>query len=113
MLKYQIVFGIVVVLMIIRHSLLLKRGNLKVRKYIIFLAFWFTLFLAIMFPEETNKIARFFNITRGADFFIYLSIMVIFYVLFKLFEKLEKIEKDITQIVREIALMNKDEDKNK
>jgi len=110
LLKYQFVFGIVVVLMIIRHSLLLKRGSLKLRKYIIFLIFWFALLLAIIFPEETNKIARFFNITRGADFFIYISIMVIFYILFKLFEKLEKIERDITKIVKEIALMNKHDD---
>jgi hypothetical protein len=113
LLKYQIFFGIVVVLMIIRHSALLKKGNLKLRRYIVFLIFWFALLLAIMFPEETNKIARFFNITRGADFFIYISIMVIFYILFKLFEKMEKIERDITKIVREIALMNNDEDKDK
>jgi len=113
LLKYQVFFGIVVILMIIRHSLLLKRGNLRLRKYIIFLTFWIALLLAIMFPEETNKIARFFNITRGADFFIYISIMVIFYILFRLFEKMEKIERDITKIVREIALMNKDEKKDK
>ncbi len=110
MLKYQIFFGSIVVLIIFWNLLLFKNGRIKVRRFIIFISFWLSVLLAVIFPEETNKIARFFNITRGADFFIYLSIMVIFYVLFKIFERIESLERNITEIVRHLALIDKDKE---
>ncbi|MCX7770581.1 MAG: DUF2304 family protein [Proteobacteria bacterium] len=111
MLKYQIFFGTIVLLIILKKFFAFKRKEIKGSKFFLFLIFWLSVFLAIIFPEETNKIARFFNITRGADFFIYISIMVIFYLLFKIYQRLENIEGNITKIVREIALLKKEEDK--
>lgn len=114
MFKYQILFGSIVILIILWHTISFKNKRIKLKKFIVFITFWFIVLLAIIFPERTNKIAHFFNITRGADFFIYISIIVIFYILFKIFEKIENIERNITQIVREIALIKKsEEDKNK
>lgn len=112
MLKYQIFFGAIVLLIVLWNIYSFKKEQIKFRRFIVFILFWLSVLLAIIFPEETNKIAKFFNITRGADFFIYISIIVIFYTLFKVYEKLEQIERNITKIVREIALIKKDrEDK--
>jgi hypothetical protein len=108
LLKYQIFFGAIVILIILKNFIAYKKGELKTSKFFIFQFFWFSVFLAIIFSEETNKIARFFNITRGADFFIYISIIVIFYLLFRIYHRLENIEMNITKIVREIALLKKD-----
>jgi len=108
LLKYQIFFGSIVVIIILWNLLLFKEGRIKIRRFIIFIIFWLSVLLAVIFPEETNKIARFFNITRGADFFIYISIIVIFYSLFKIYEKLEALEKNITEVVRYLALKDKD-----
>ncbi|MCX7991292.1 MAG: DUF2304 family protein [Proteobacteria bacterium] len=112
MLKYQIFFGAIVLLIIIWNIFSFKRGEIRLRRFFIFISFWLFVLLAIIFPEETNKIAKFFNITRGADFFIYISIIVIFYTLFKIYEKIEQIERNITKIVREIALIKKDREDN-
>jgi len=112
LLKYQIFFGTIVVLIILKNFFAYKRKELKTSKFVVFFLFWLSVLLAIIFPEETNKIAHFFNITRGADFFVYISIIVIFYLLFKVYNRLENIEANITKIVREIALM-KENEKNK
>ncbi|GAB4432229.1 MAG: DUF2304 family protein [bacterium] len=113
--KFQIIFGGLVALFIIRlfYSNVIK--GVKSKHFLFYLLFWISVLLAIIFPEETNKIARFFNITRGADFFIYISIIVIFYLLFRFYERLEKIEQNITEIVRHIALKERaaQEDKGK
>lgn len=109
MLKYQIFFGIIVILIILKNLFSYRKKELKATKFLIFFLFWLSVLLAIIFPEKTNKIAHFFNITRGADFFIYISIIVIFYLLFRIYQRLESIEMNITKIVREIALLKKDE----
>lgn len=109
MLKYQIFFGTIVVLIILKNFFAYKKKELRTSKFLIYLLFWLSVLLAVIFPEETNKIAHFFNITRGADFFIYISIIVIFYLIFRIYQKLEIIEMSITKIVREIALLKKQE----
>lgn len=109
MLKYQIFFGTIVVLIILKNFFAYRKKELKASKFAFYFLFWLSVLLAIIFPEETNKIAHFFNITRGADFFIYISIIVIFYLLFRIYQRLENIEMNITKIVREIALLKKNE----
>lgn len=113
MLKYQIFFGIIILFIIIWNILSFKKGNIRGKRFLLLLVFWLSVLLAIIFPEETNKIARFFNITRGADFFIYISIIVIFYWLFKIYEKMEVMERNITKLVREIAFIREKEDNKK
>ncbi len=107
MLKYQIFFGTIIIIILIWNIFSLKKGAIKLRRFFIIFVFWLSVLLAVIFPEETNRIAKFFNITRGADFFIYISIIVIFYALFRIYEKIEKIESNITKIVREFALLQK------
>lgn len=111
--KFQIIFGGLVVLFIVRLFYTNVINGVKSKHFLFYLLFWTAVLLAIIFPEETNKIARFFNITRGADFFIYVSIMAIFYLLFRFYERLEKIEKNITEIVKHIALKEKNEPEDK
>lgn len=114
--RFQIFFGTLIVLLIIRLFLKFRKGNLKLKRFLLYLLFWLIVLLAIVFPDETNKVAAFFNITRGADFVIYVSLLTIFYLLFRIFEKIERLEKNLTKVVRETALIKEvlqERDENK
>lgn len=75
------------------------------------LLFWLALWTAIsvvdLMPGTTLFLARILGVSRGTDVAVYLAIALLFYLTFKIFIKLEKIESDITVIVKEIALRDK------
>ncbi|MBI4252982.1 DUF2304 domain-containing protein [Candidatus Uhrbacteria bacterium] len=72
--------------------------------------FWIAVIFLIWQPNLTDYLAAFLQVTRGADAVFYLSIVVIFYLLFRMVAKLEKIDGEITTLVREIALLKKNND---
>ena len=86
-----------------------KKKEIDSRQLIIWLIFWSLAALAVIWPKTTDIVAQFVGVSRGADLLIYVSIFVIFFIIFKIMVKVEKIEQNITKIVREVAL----EDKNK
>ena len=65
--------------------------------------------IAALVPKETDVIAQFVGVERGADLLVYLSILVLFFTVFKIIVKLEKIDRDITKIVRETAIKKNEE----
>lgn len=75
------------------------------------LLFWLGLWTAItvvaLLPGTTIFLAKILGVSRGTDVAVYLAIALLFYLIFKIFIKLEKIESDITTIVKEIALRDK------
>lgn len=50
--------------------------------------------------------ARVFGITRGLDFIIIASLVLLFYLGVKLYYKLDKLEDNMNKIVKEVALNN-------
>lgn len=60
--------------------------------------------IAVIQPEITTTIANRFGIGRGVDFVVYLSIILIFFILFRLHLKVESISRDITELIRQRAL---------
>ncbi|MGB9748361.1 MAG: DUF2304 family protein [Candidatus Woesearchaeota archaeon] len=85
--------------------------NFRKRKTSVFgFAFWVLLWLIIiivaLLPGVTHVFTKLFNVGRGVDFLIYISITFLFYMVFKIFEKLERIEEEITEIVKKDALKN-------
>lgn len=106
--RFQIVVGALIVCMLARLVYLYVKGRTNKRRLGAGLIFWSAVLLAVIFHEETNKLAHFFNITRGADFLIYMALIAIFYVLFRIFERLETIERNMTTVVRRLALDDKE-----
>ncbi len=110
MILFQIFFfflsllGIFVILQKKRKEKLGVKGTL----------FWLLILIladvVVIKPELTTNVANRFGIGRGVDFVLYLSLIVIFFLLFKLHLKLESLNRDVTEIVRQRALEDIDEE---
>jgi len=65
---------------------------------------WIGASIVIMLPQTTDAVAKFFGVGRGADFIIYGSVIVLFFLVFKIFIALDKLDHQLTEIVRRDAL---------
>ena len=81
-----------------------KEGLLGPKGMVFWIIFWLAVGTVVVWPNIVQKIADNFGIGRGADFVIYISIAVIFYLLFKLHVKVEGLRRDLTVIARKDAL---------
>lgn len=81
-----------------------KAGQISARGAWFWSLFWAAVIVAVLWPESTTLLANSLGIGRGADFIIYISIAIIFYLLFRLHIKIEALNRDITKIVRKEAL---------
>jgi hypothetical protein len=81
-----------------------KTGDLGPRGLVFWVLFWIVATVFVWYPEATNRLAQAFGIGRGADFVLYISLVVIFFVLFRLHVKLESMSRDVTKVVRDKAL---------
>ena len=86
------------------------------------ITFWFFIGLLLshlgiigvtLFPDITIPIAHFFGIGRGADFVIYAAVIIILRILFYLYGQSRRLEQQITEIVRHLALTEKDSSHSK
>jgi hypothetical protein len=81
-----------------------KKGTLTLPWLFFWLLLWFSIGVAVMFPEITAWFAHVVGVGRGVDAVIYLAIIFLYYLIFRIFLRLEKIEHDITLVIREISL---------
>ena len=74
--------------------------------------FWSGLFVfalvGVIEPGLTSEAAKFLGIGRGTDVVLYLSIATVFYLIFRLSIVLEETRREITELVRRIALNQKE-----
>ncbi len=81
-----------------------RRGSLTIAWLIFWILFWIAAGTVAVLPQTTDVVARFFGVGRGADFIIYLSLIVLFAFSFRMFVKLEHVEREITSLVRKLAI---------
>ncbi|HSO25169.1 MAG TPA: DUF2304 family protein [Methanobacteriaceae archaeon] len=78
------------------------------------LGFWITLWSLIIvvsiYPDSTTFFANIFGIGRGLDLILILGIVGCYYLIFKIYTMIEQVESEITNLVREIALYNENND---
>ena len=67
----------------------------------------------ILFPDITTKLANKINEGRGADLIFYLSILIFWFVILKLYTRIRRLEQQFTSIIRNEALKNANEPKDK
>ena len=65
---------------------------------------WIGAIVVVLLPSTSVFFANLLGIQRGADFVVYVSIVLIFYLIFKLYVKIDNVEKNVTRLVREIAI---------
>jgi hypothetical protein len=67
-------------------------------------AIWIAAIVVVIVPSTSFFFANLLGIQRGADFVVYVSIVVLFYLLFRLYVKIDSTEQNVTRLVREIAI---------
>jgi small membrane protein len=90
-----------------RVFLRFRGGQIRATEFV----FWTTVFsvaiVGVTFPSEISKLAIMLGIGRGVDLIIYASVAVLFYLVFRLYVFLEDVRHEITEVIRKIALENK------
>jgi len=87
-----------------RTTLMYRKNDITGRELMIWIFFWCLVAGATLLPQKTDIIASWLGVGRGADLFVYLSIIVLFFLAFRIIVKLEKINRDVTKVVRHNAL---------
>ena len=67
--------------------------------------FWVIVIVVAYLPETTNVVARYVGIGRGADLVLYVAAVVLSYGFYRLMIGQERMRKEITELVREIAIL--------
>jgi len=100
----QIVVVVFAIFAISRAFLRFKDGKVSGKELAFWIVLWGAAIIVVVLPGTSFFFAGIFGIQRGADFVVYMSIVIIFYLLFKLYVKIDSVEKEITKLVREISI---------
>lgn len=67
--------------------------------------FWAAVIIVAFLPETTNIVAHYVGIGRGADLVIYCAVAILSYGFYRVMIGQERTRKEITELVREIAIL--------
>lgn len=106
----QILIIVFIVFVLARVMNKYSKHEINFREWLSWSVFWAAVGLAAAWPKTTDFIANKLGLAtgRGVDLAVYISMPVLFYIIFRLFAKIDKLEEEITQIVRHIALQDKE-----
>jgi len=102
----QIFIVIFIAYVIYRLSVKLRKRDMSIQLFLLWLVFWIIVAVVIVLPQTTQILADWLGVGRGVDVVIYISIVVLFYIVFRVYSRIEKIERDITYLVKDISLEN-------
>jgi hypothetical protein len=100
----------IILIFVIRLFILKKKGIVPAGEFIFWLVFWVVAAAGIVFVKDLDHLAAALGFSAsGIQIIIYAAVAVLFYMNFRLRLKVEKMDKDITQVVRKIALADKND----
>jgi hypothetical protein len=105
-----IILGIAV---LINLFIKIKDKKLIINELIFWILILAALILISVFPDFAVKTAHFFGFKTGFDFYIALSILVIFLFLYNIYKKIRLLEEKITKLNENIAIRQSLENINK
>lgn len=107
---FQQIIAFIVILCFLVRLILQKRGQkINMNEFLLWLIFWGLAAASIVLIRHIDDfVARIGFSSRGIDVLLYLAVVILFYLVFKYRLKLAKIEKEITQIIRDRAINNKE-----
>jgi hypothetical protein len=108
----QLLIALFVGFILWRTSLRYKASDITGREFSMWVIFWLVIVSASFLPTQADKFAQLVGVERGADLFVYISIIFLFFALFKILVQLQSIKRDITRIVRKNAIAQVLEDKD-
>ena len=108
------VLALIFVLFALSRAFLRYKDNVITIFELIFWTFiWLGVVIIAFIPEVTFIFSRIAGIQRGIDAIIYISIVFLFYMLFRAYVKMEKMEQNMTEMVRQVALMDNNRKKKR
>ncbi|MHB8279512.1 MAG: DUF2304 family protein [Candidatus Humimicrobiaceae bacterium] len=105
-----IILGIAV---LINLFIKIKDKKLIINELIFWILILAALILISVFPDFVVKTAHFFGFKTGFEFFIALSILVIFLFLYNIYKKIRLLEEKLTKLNENIAIRQSLENINK
>ncbi|AEF96958.1 DUF2304 domain-containing protein [Methanotorris igneus] len=108
------IFGILFALFALSRVILqIRNRNMNLDEGIFWIFVWTLVVVVLVFPQTLDYLARVLGVGRGVDAIIYLSIVALFYLIYRMYAKMEHLEREITKVVREIAIKDRYEPKDK
>ena len=104
---YQIIAILLGLIAIIYSILRFRDGKMSLGMLLAWIIIWLIVIIISLYPNDTNYLASYSGIGRGLDFVLILGILISFYLIFKMYNKIENIEEELTDLVRELAIQNK------
>ncbi len=103
-------FIILLLFLIYRTAMKWRTRDLRFKEFLFWNILWLSIGIVVIYPKTASLVAQMVGVGRGADLVVYSSLLLIFYLLFRIFMHLEKTEQQITKIVIDVALKEKDND---
>lgn len=111
MLLIQLIIDLFLLFFVINLIIKIRREQIGLAAFIFWFIFWLAGLLIINWPDSTSFLAKVLGVGRGADVIIYLSIILIFNFIFYYTLQLRKIEREITEIIRKISFIEKNNER--
>ena len=105
----QIIVSVFIAAILWRLALSYKNHTTSLLSYLGWSLLWVGIAIIFWWPGIASRLALAVGIGRGADLFIYLSIIVLLYLVYRIFLRLEKMNRDITALTRELSLAKKND----
>jgi len=105
----QILALIIIGFFLVRLFWQKRKKQIGANEFIFWLVFWCLAAILILSLKWIDKLVADLGFSgMGIEVLLYLGIAILFYFIFRLRLKLEKIEKNITKIIREMAIKDKE-----
>jgi hypothetical protein len=104
---YQVIAILLGLIAILYSILRFRDGKMSIGMLLLWIFIWLVIIIISLYPNDTNYLANYTGIGRGLDFVLIIGILLSFYLIFKMYNKIESIEEELTDLVRELAIQNK------
>lgn len=101
---YQLLTPLFAVVMLLKGVSRLQRGEMSVRKFILWVMVWAGVSVLAIYPDFVKIASDLTGIESGTNALIFFGFIFLFYLTFRLFITVEHLERDITNIVRKKAI---------
>lgn len=104
----QIIAGLAILFFLVKLIKQWKRKTISLNEFVFWLIFWVLAILIVVFIKQIDQIVIGLGFSSSAiNLVFYLAVLFLFYLIFKMRLKMVKIEKNISDLAREISLINK------
>lgn len=106
-----ILIVIFVAFVLYRLVMRLKANEVQLGEFLLWLIIWGAIGIIVWIPSVLDSVAKSIGIGRGVDAAIYIALVLIFYLIFRIYLKAEFQERELTQLVRHLAIREKESQK--